>query len=493
MTLKAHAVGAAATAADALAEAPLHKGNRPLSMQASVLLGHLMSSTPEIFNIPIALRLSGPLNEEAWQKAFNSVVRRHEVLRTRYFLSEGLPVMHTDDFAPIAIKRWALATSPTNEAQLRKVIAVEASRPFDLEQEWPMRVTLLGIGKDEHVLTIVLHHICCDEQSLFILRDELVSAYEAYVADRTWVGRPISTQYWECAEAQHRRILDQEMQEGIEFWRKELAGAPSALALNGKRSSQPATSEISICAGLVDAGTLERCLTLCNRYRATPFVLLAAALSAALRQHTDTDDLVIGTPISTRDSEAAERLIGFFVNTIALRVTVDLGMSFGQLVQRTRAVAFRAFSYRNVPLQKLVEEVAPVRESGDHPLFRVMLSFYQGGKEEINFAGLAATQIEVPSKSLKCDLLMTTRLEDAKISLECEFNRARVDLRNAQCLVRKFTRLLEFASLHPMEPLAEVYHELDLIDREFFDSHAAEIRSKCLGVLKSTKRAGAAR
>jgi hypothetical protein len=88
---------------------------------------------------------------------------------------------------------------------------------------------------------------------------------------------------------------------------------------------------------------------------------------------------------------------------------------------------------------------------------------------------------------------MTTRLEDAKISLECEFNRARVDLRNAQCLVRKFTRLLEFASLHPMEPLAEVYHELDLIDREFFDSHAAEIRSKCLGVLKSTKRAGAAR
>jgi len=493
MKPKSLAVRTAAASPVMVTRTPSWNRNRRLSTQESVLFGHLMSPTPEIFNVPLAVNLRGALNEEAWQEAFNVVVQRHEVLRTRYFVNEGLPLMHTDDFAPIAIKRVTFSgTSPADEEQVWKVIEDEARRPFDLGEEWPIRVTLLCLGKDQHTLIVVLHHICCDERSLSILRDQLVSVYEAYVEGRTWTGAPISMQYWEYAEAQHRWMLGPEMQRELAFWRDELAGVPAALALAGKRSgAQPARATVSVCAGSIDAVIADRCLSLCDRYRATPFVLLLAALSATLRQHTGMTDVLIGTPISTRDSEEAERLIGFFVNTIVLRTKVEQGMTFAQLFQRTRAIAFRAFSHRNIPFQKLVEELAPAREPDVHPLFRVMLSFHQETEEQAHFGGLTASQVEVQSHSLKCDLLISARLKGSKINLECEFNTARLDLQNAQLILKKFTSILQFASLHPTAPLEEGYQLLDLIDRESFESHAAEIRSNRLGVLKTAKRAEA--
>jgi hypothetical protein len=473
---------------------PARERSRRLSvMQESLLLGHLMSPNPEKFNVPLAVSLSGKLDKAALQNAFDVLVRRHEVLRTRYFVKESLPFIEVDSAVPVAIKEisWS-ETSPAREEEIRKVIDDEASRPFFLEREWPVRVRLFCRGADQHTLLVVLHHIACDEGSLSIFRDELASVYEASVEGRTLAERPLPMQYSDYAEEQRCWMLGPEMQRELVFWRRELAGAPAALPLGEKRSCAPlAAGESSVYGRSIDGQTAERCLALCATYRSTPFALLLAALAATLGQHTGMDDILIGTPISTRGGNEMERLIGYFVNTIVLRTKLERNMTFAKLAQQTRATAFRAFAHRTIPFQKVVEELAPPREPDVHPFFRVMLSFHRDNEKAVRFGELNIKQVPLPSNSLKCDLLVSVRLEGAKIDLECEFNPARFDLAYGQRLMKKFTTLLHDASLRPTAPLEDCYSHLNRIDREFFETQASEVRSGSLTLLKNVKRVAA--
>lgn len=466
------------------------RSRRLSAAQESLLLGHLMSANPEKFNVPLAVRLSGELNKAALQNAFDVVVRRHEVLRTRYLVRERVPFIEVDCAAPVSIKEISRSgTSPAREEEIRRVIEDEARRPFVLEREWPVRVRLFCSSADQHTLLVVLHHIACDERSLSIFRDELASVYEASVGGRTLAGPPLPMQYSDYAEEQHCWMLGPEMQRELTFWRRELAGAPAALPLGEKRScALPGTVESSVCGSSIDGETAERCLALCATYRTTPFALLLAALAATLGQHTGRDDILIGTPISTRSGDEMERLIGYFINTIVLRTKLERSMTFAKLTQQTRATAFRAFAHRTVLFHKVVEDLAPPREPDVHPLFRVMLSFHRDDEKAVRFGELKIKQVPLRSNSLKCDLLVSVCLAGAKIDLECEFNPARFDLAYGQRLMKKFTTLLHDASLRPTASLEECYRHLNQIDRESFDAEASEVQSGSLALLKNVKR-----
>lgn len=462
-----------------------------LSMeQESVLLGHLMSPRPEIFNVPLAVNLSGVLNQTALQEAFNVVVQRHEVLRTRYFVRQGLPCMCIDPATVVPIRYLSSSGAFLSYGeQVWKFVNNEAKRVFDLEQEWPVRVTVICTGPERHILLIVLHHIACDEFSLSIFRKEIAAVYAAFVEGRPWIETPLPVQYSDYAEEQYRWMKSPEMRRELAFWRKELAAAPASLSLDGKRNSATSVATgAAVCSGSIDAETAAQCLALCAAYRTTPFVLLIAALSATLRQHTGADDVLIGTPISTRAGEEMESLIGYFVNTIVLRTKFERSMTFIELLQQTRASSFRMFAHRNILFQKVVEELAPAREPEVHPFFRVMMSFHRDTEETLRFGGLTATQLDVGSNSLKCDLLLSVRLLGSKLKLECEFNSARFDAVYAQRLMAKFTGFLRYASLHPTAALEECYGPLTLIDRQSLESQSSDVRSRSLALLGKARR-----
>lgn len=337
-----------------------------------------LTSEPGTYNIRLAFDLRGRLNEEALAAAVADTVERHEILRTIYPELSGGPTQQILDPGEFPVPLAALPAGP----DARERVAAEAWQDFDLSCEAPLRVRLLALGPDHHVLLIVVHHIAGDGASMGPLLNDLAAAYTARCDDTppTWEELPV--QYADYALWQ-REVLgsksdpDSLFARGLQYFRESLAGLPEQLDLPVDRA-RPAVA--SGRGGLVElevpVDVHERLAYVANRHRASLFMVLQAALATLLTRLGAGEDIPIGTSTGGRDDEALDQLVGAFTNSLVLRTDTSGNPTFTEMLERVRAVDLEAYRYQEVPFDRVVEQLNPARVQGRNPLFQILLELH---------------------------------------------------------------------------------------------------------------------
>ncbi|HWM06579.1 MAG TPA: condensation domain-containing protein, partial [Actinophytocola sp.] len=333
-----------------------------------------------VYNAPLAYRLRGPLDVAALRAAFTAAVARHESLRTTFAVHDGNPVQVVGPPAAVPIDVTDLSTLPPDEATARAVALAkaEAALPFDLERGPLLRVGLLSLAPDDHVLLLTMHHIVTDSWSLGVLYREVRACYTA-ARDGGRADLPeLAIQYPDFAAWQRSPATRERLGADLDHWVERLRGAPQILTLPPDRP-RPVVPEFNGAEHLftVEEPTAAALSALAVDERTTMFVVLLAALKAQLARHNGETDVVVGSPVAARDRVELEPLVGFFINSVNLRTDLSGDPSFTELVRRVRDTALDAFEHQEMPFDWLVDELAPVRQLSIHPLHQVSFQVSQ--------------------------------------------------------------------------------------------------------------------
>jgi malonyl CoA-acyl carrier protein transacylase len=358
------------------------------------------------YNMPVAYRLRGHLDIGVLQRALEDVVARHESLRTVY-PDWGGPqqvVLPTEDVAV------DMPVREMDEARLPDALTEAAAYPFDVTAETPLRAALFRLGLDEHVLLLVIHHISCDGWSLSPLVRDLGAAYAARRAGASGVLAELVVQYADFAVWQQRLLQPSGDSQALvnwqtAFWRAELAGRAEPPSLKGllPRPSPPSNRGHEL--GLTIPVRLHRdILALARATGTSAFMIIHAVVAVVISVHGAGDDVIIGTPSAGRSDSALDDLVGFFVNTLLLRLNCGGDPRFAELLTRARTVDFAAFAHQDLPFDHLVRELNPPRTPGWPPLFNVMLAFQNTGAARLALPGVDAHPERIPLNVARFDI-----------------------------------------------------------------------------------------
>jgi amino acid adenylation domain-containing protein len=381
-------------------------GDLPLSFaQERMWFLHRLEPESPQYNIPGALRLRGRLDVAALHAALGEIVRRHESLRTTFALVDGRPVQRVSPAVDLAVP-----LVETVESELRRLAAEEARRPFDLVVGPVLRAKLLRVGEEDHALLVTMHHIVADGWSIGVLLRELSAHYLA-LAERRSVGLPdLAVQYADFAVWQRQWLAGDELEARLAWWKRSLDGAPTLLELPADRT-RPAypTYRGALQKERMPAPVSEALKDFAQSRGATPFMVLLALLGALCRRYTGQQDILLGSPVAGRDRVETEELIGFFGNTLVMRVDLTGDPGFGELVGRVREMALGAMSHRDLPFEKLVEELSPERDASRTPLFQVLLALQNAPFELPALPELHAEVLESYAGVSRFDLTLFVR------------------------------------------------------------------------------------
>lgn len=360
----------------------------PLSFAQQRLwfLDHLAPANP-FYNTPITIRLTFALNTNALFEAINEIVRRHEVLRTRFELVDGQPVQVIEQELPIPVTVVDLEHLPESEreTEAQRFANAEAQRPFNLSTGPLIRSTLVRLAPADHLLLLTLHHIVCDGWSVGILARELRTLYKSFLVNHASPLPDLPVQYIDFALWQRNWLSDEFLETQMEYWLKQLSGL-TALRLSTDFQRPPEPSFNGDFHRVEIAANLARQLrNLAKQSGVTLYMLLLAAFQVLLHRYTNQSDIVVGSPIANRTHPEIESLIGFFVNTLVMRTDVSGDPSFRTVIQRVREVALGAYDHQDVPFEMIVERLQPDRDLSRNPLFQVgfvLQNAWAMGKDE---------------------------------------------------------------------------------------------------------------
>ncbi|HEX2211317.1 MAG TPA: amino acid adenylation domain-containing protein, partial [Longimicrobium sp.] len=403
---------------------------------------HRMHGAGEIYNLRSGLRFTGPLNVAALERALGEIVRRHETLRTTFTEVDGAPMQVIAPFEGFSLPVEDRAGA--DEAEVRRISAQDARRPFDLAAGPLFRPRLLRTAPDEHVLLISMHHVVSDAWSRGVLFRELAALYAAYRDGRESPLPEPPVQYAEYAAWQREQVAGGALAGRLAWWKERLADAPALLELPtdhprpAARSDRGAKQKVELPADLV-----RRLEAIARNDGATLYMVLLAAFQVLLGKYAATDDVVVGTPVAGRDQREVEELIGFFVNTLVLRTNLRGDPPFREVLRRVRSTVLDAFRNQDVPFDRLVAELHPERAPGHSPLFQVMFTLDSGTGPEALPPGMEPLQLDPESETAKFDLTLglTRTAEGVRGTLEYStdlFERA-----TAERMVTHLRRLLE--------------------------------------------------
>ncbi|MFF2510419.1 amino acid adenylation domain-containing protein [Streptomyces sp. NPDC058086] len=413
------------------------------------------------YNIPLVMRLSGPLDVEALQASLGDVVARHESLRTAFPDEEGTPFQLVLDGERA---RPEFVVTEAAGQELERALRAASLRPFDLARDLPLRAELFRVAPEEHVLLLVMHHIATDGWSTAPLAGDLAAAYEARCAGATPVWPELPLQYADFALWQRARSAS--AQDGtaaeLSFWTRELADLPEELDLPYDRPRPSAASYRGDTVKMaIDADTHAAVVRLARRTGTTVFMVLQAALSALMSRLGGGTDIPLGTPVAGRQDEALHDLVGFFANTVVLRADLSGAPTFEELLTRVRATDLAAFAHQTVPFEQVVEAVNPTRSLSRSPLFQVMLVMQAADEyDAFTLPGLSLTVEEGRTGTSKFDLLFSfteSYAEGAAGGIDgvVEFSIDVFDAGTAQALADRLLSLLRTVVAQPHRPVTE--------------------------------------
>ena len=410
------------------------------------------------YTMPGALHLQGALDRIALQGSFIKIAERHETLRSRFVAVDGLPVVRFAEEQP-ALEEVDLGhlRAEEREVRLRELVCADAARPFDLEKGPLLRATLVACGEESHVLLVNIHHIVSDGWSMGILMREWSALYNALASKEPSPLPPLPIQYADYAHWQREYLRGTELRRQLDYWRTALSGAPDRLELPtdfprpAVQQYRGGTLDFQLPVYLVDG-----LRAIGDRAGASLFMVLLSAFAALLARYSGQNELVIGSPVANRSRREVENLIGFFVNTIALRLAVEPGASFYELLAQVRGVALGAYAHQEVSFEQLVEEVKPERNLSHAPIFQVLFSLQSTPPSQPEFDGLGVSSLEGENAISKYDLTLMFDERDAALMGAFEYNS---DLFARETVARMATHLrtlLEAVVADPERMVARV-------------------------------------
>ena len=450
-------------AAHLLYQAALGKARRdrplPLSFQQEPLwfLDQLEGPSPT-YTTCQTWHLHGRLYRPVFERAFAEVVRRHDSLRTTIAPAgpDRVPaqVVHeSSGCTPIWIDLADLPGSGRLAEAVRRA-EVFLRQPFDLIAGPLIRFHGFILGPEEHLLVLAAHHIIFDAWSADVFHRELAALYGDYLAERSPSLPPLTYQYGDFAAWQREHADAGGFAEGLAFWRRQLDGAPLLLEFAPDfRRPESLSNRGARVRMAVPTAQLTRLHELGRRDNATLFHVLAAAWSIVLSRHSGSRDIVVGTPVSSRDQIELESMIGLLINTIVLRARFQETTTTREAIQHMRDAALAALAYRDVPFERVVQELNPPRSLSHTPIFQACIAFQQENKETLQFHDLACSPVPLQLGVSKFDLTLWLAQNPAGLEADLEFSTDLFSYVRAKKILAHFCRILEVMPSHPDAPI----------------------------------------
>ena len=449
--------------ADAIVAVPRQGGEGQLfpasfGQQRLWFLDQLDKGNP-LYNITVAVRLTGRLDAAALERAFRELVQRHEVLRSVFVEQEGKPMQAVLAAPHIEFETMSFEDLPEaqRETFAARCLQEAAQRRFDLSAGPLLHSLLMRLAPELHQFALVLHHVVTDSWSTGILLRELAALYTSYAQGTPTRLPPLAIQYPDYAQWQRDNAEQGFFRRQRDYWLHQLAQCPTLLNLPTDRPRGTARHHRGAVLPF-EFGALElaEVKVFCRTSGATLFMVLAAAFNAVLARHSGQDDICIGTPIANRHRADVEAVVGFFINTLVLRTRVELDARFSDLLAQVRDTALAAYANQDVPFEHLVDLLRPDRSGGQSPLFQVMLALQNTPQSRMDLPDLSMEPIAPEASSAKFDLTLNVTEGDDRLFAFFEYDTDLFDAATIARMAEHFQRLLLAAVRRPATRIADL-------------------------------------
>jgi len=418
----------------------------PLSFaQERLWFLHRLEPESVVYNIARAIRLRGRVERQVFEQCFNEIVKRHDILRTTFAEHDGEPAQtvapHTNVSIPVVDLSGLCATE--REAAARAAAAEEAARPFDLVNGPLYRMRLLRLDEEEHVALLTLHHIVSDAWSTAVLVKELVALYGAFARGEASPLAAPPIQYADFASWQRGWLRGAALEELVGYWRRQLAGAPPVLNLptDAPRPHAPGHQGARLSRTLPQTLAVS-IQTLGLKEKATLFTTLLALFNVLMHHYSAQEEIVVGSPIANRNRAEVEGLIGFFVNTLALRTDLSGNPTFRALLGRVREMTLQAYVHQDLPFAQVVKAVQSERTLGHTPLFQVVFHMNNVPASAFELPGLSLAPVEALPITVPFDLVMHATNTGAGLRLTLDYKPELFSAATAARTLAHYERLL---------------------------------------------------
>ncbi|HEX6370148.1 MAG TPA: amino acid adenylation domain-containing protein [Longimicrobium sp.] len=404
-----------------------------------------MSPASGAYNMAEALALDGPLDVEALRRAFQALLARHEVLRTRYPEVDGQPVQDVLPPPP-----FILPVDDVEEGEVQARMAADARAPFDLREALPVRARLLRIAPERHVLLLNVHHIAADGWSWGVMMRELTLSYRAFAGGGEPALAELPVQYADYALWQRAWLGGEAVRRERAFWRERLAGAPALLELPYDRPRPAEPDELGAAHHFAIApGVARAARELARREGATLYMVLLAAWSAVLHRWSGQEDVVVGSPVAGRGVPEVEGLVGLFVNTLAMRTELGGDPAFRTLLARVREGTLQAYAHQDVPFEELVQELGVERSLSHAPVFQVMFGVLSAPAGDLSLEGVRVRALPDAGGTARLDLAVQLEEDGDGLRGLAEYATALWDAATVGRMMGHFGALLSAALADP--------------------------------------------
>jgi amino acid adenylation domain-containing protein/non-ribosomal peptide synthase protein (TIGR01720 family) len=414
------------------------------------------------YNLPAAVRLTGRLNQAALEQAFASLIERHETLRTVFQQQPDDSLRQVPLQQPLDIQRSDLGALPAAEREARVAAAAQEQSllPFDLAKGPLLRVCLLQLAEQEHVLLLTLHHIVSDGWSMNVLIDEFCRFYDAHDQGRAAELPPLAVQYSDYALWQRRWLEAGEQQRQLDYWLAQMGDEHPVLELplDHPRPVLPSNHGQRL-ESVVDAALVEQLRGVARQHEVTLFMLLLATFNILLHRYTGQTDLRVGVPIANRNRREIEGLIGFFVNTQVLRVKLNGQTAIADLLRDLKETALGAQAHQDLPFERLVEALKLERSLSYNPLFQVMYNHQPEVADVTTLqvgSGLELGVIEWQSRSTQFDLSLDTYEKGGQLHAAFTYATDLFEPATIERMARHWTHLLRSLVSNPQQRVGDI-------------------------------------
>ena len=411
------------------------------------------------YNSASAMRLTGSLNVNALEKTLNEIIRRHEILRTSFRAIGGNPVQAISPHVGVSLPVTDLSPydAAEREAEALRIAKEDSIRPFDLSTGPLLRVTLLRLGPEEHVLVVTMHHIVTDAWSNGIFMRETTAIYKAFLQDKPSPLPELPVQYADYSSWQHQCLAGETLQRHLVYWRQRLNGPLPMLVLSGdqprpeSRTFRGAKQIVSFSKEL-----MQELKGFSRQQGVTLFMTLVTSFKVLLHLYTKENDIVIGTDVANRNHTEIEGLIGFFVNQLVLRTNLSGNPTFSELLDRVREVALGAYAHQDLPFDRLVEALKPERNLKYAPFFQIKLVLENTSTGDLELPGVKIDQLETESSEAKLDLILVLRERSEGLQGWFEYNGDLLDASTVTRFAENLEIILRHALSSPTRRISEL-------------------------------------